>query len=55
MTFMEEHGEAIVKKNLCRNFMLHMVNLFDFSLIGPDIVQRTMSVLENLKDEMGVD
>lgn len=55
MTFMEEHGEAIIKKNLSRNFMLHMVNLFDFSLIGPDVVQRTMSVLENLKDEMGVD
>ncbi|CAI9716567.1 Hypothetical predicted protein [Octopus vulgaris] len=54
MTFMEEHGEAIIRKNLTRNFMLHMVNLFDFSLIGPEVVQRTMSVLENLKEELGM-
>ncbi|CAL1528975.1 unnamed protein product [Lymnaea stagnalis] len=48
-TFVEEHGEEIIRKNLCRNFLLHLVNLFDFSLIRPEVVQRAYAMLENLR------
>ncbi|XP_041362873.1 polycomb protein suz12-like [Gigantopelta aegis] len=53
-TFVELHGREIIEKNLCRNFILHMVNLFDFSLIRPEVVQRTIGQIECLKEEMGV-
>ncbi|XP_059143251.1 polycomb protein suz12-B-like isoform X2 [Physella acuta] len=51
-TFVEEHGAEIIKKNLCRNFLLHLVNLFDFSLIRPDVVQRAYAMLENLRHQI---
>ncbi|XP_013068397.2 polycomb protein suz12-like isoform X2 [Biomphalaria glabrata] len=52
-TFVAEHGAQIVQKNLCRNFLLHLVNLFDFSLIRPEIVQRAYAMLETLRHELG--
>ncbi|KAH9498850.1 Polycomb protein suz12, partial [Bulinus truncatus] len=51
-TFVAEHGKKIIGKNLCRNFLLHLVNLFDFSLIRPEIVQRAFAMLETLRHEM---
>ncbi|XP_060067488.1 polycomb protein SUZ12-like [Ylistrum balloti] len=50
-TFIEEHGQDIVTKSLCRNLLLHVINLFDFSLIRPENVQRTMAALENIRDQ----
>lgn len=52
--FVEEHGREILEKNLSRNFLIHLVNLFDFSLIRPEVVQRAFSMLENLRDSMGL-
>lgn len=49
-TFVNEHGEAMVKKNLAKNFLIHMVNLFDFSLIRPDVVHKTMRMLDEVED-----
>lgn len=49
-TFVSEHGEAMVKKNLAKNFLIHMVNLFDFSLIRPDVVHKTMRMLDEVED-----
>ncbi|ESP03845.1 hypothetical protein LOTGIDRAFT_71464, partial [Lottia gigantea] len=50
-TFVQKHGPEILEKNLLRNFTIHLVNLFDFSLIRPDVVQRCTSQLELLKEE----
>lgn len=52
ITFVDEHGEEIIEKNLRRNFLLHLVNLFDFGLIRPDVLQRTYARLENLRHEI---
>ncbi|KAL3876031.1 hypothetical protein ACJMK2_033918 [Sinanodonta woodiana] len=54
-TFVEEHGHYLIEKNLCRNFLLHMMNLFDFSLIKPEVVHRAVWQLEMLKEEMGLE
>ncbi|XP_025103313.1 polycomb protein suz12-B-like isoform X1 [Pomacea canaliculata] len=53
-TFVEEHGNEILEKNLSRNFLIHLVNLFDFSLIRPEVVQRSYAMLENLRESMGL-
>ncbi|KAK3091279.1 hypothetical protein FSP39_018564 [Pinctada imbricata] len=52
--FVEEHGQELICKNLYRNFIVHLINLFDFSLIRPDLVHRTVSMLDDLKEEIGV-
>ena len=52
--FVEEHGGEILEKNLSRNFLVHLVNLFDFSLIRPEVVQRAYAMLENLRESMGL-
>ena len=43
--FVQEYGEVIVTKNLFHNFLLHVVNLFDFGLVRHDTVTRTMMQL----------
>lgn len=53
-TFVEEHGREILEKNLKRNFLVHLVNMFDFSLIRPEVVQRAYAMLENLRDSLGL-
>lgn len=35
-----------------KNFLIHLVNMFDFGLIAPDIVQRTMWQLYTVKEDM---
>ncbi|KAK7112534.1 polycomb protein suz12-like isoform X2 [Littorina saxatilis] len=52
--FVEEHGVEILEKNLSRNFLIHLVNLFDFSLVRPEVVQRAFAMLENLRDSREV-
>ncbi|KAJ8319228.1 hypothetical protein KUTeg_004319 [Tegillarca granosa] len=52
--FVENHGKEVILQNLCRNFILHMVNLFDFSLIGSETIHRTLALIERIKEEMGV-
>jgi polycomb protein SUZ12 len=48
----EEHGREILEQNLSRNFLVHLVNLFDFSLVRPEVVQRATAMLENLRASM---
>lgn len=50
--FVEDNGKYILEKGMWKNFLLHMVNLFDFSLIRPEIVQRTMWQLHMLKEDI---
>lgn len=47
--FINTHGKVVIEKKLYKNFILHMVNLFDFSLIRPEEVQRALLQLEQLK------
>jgi polycomb protein SUZ12 len=42
-TFVEEYGPKIIKKGLYHNFILHLTNLYDFGLIRPDLIQRTIA------------
>ncbi|KAL4239950.1 Polycomb protein suz12 [Mactra antiquata] len=51
-TFVEEHGREIISEQIERNFLIHLVNMFDFGLITPDIIQRTMWQLYTVKDDM---
>ena len=51
-TFVEEHGQKIVKMDLYQNFILHMVNLFDFSITRPEVVQRTVAALDKFREDL---
>lgn len=35
--FLEERGKELLQKNLCRNFVLHLSNLFDYGLLSPQM------------------
>ena len=52
LTFVEEYGPKIINLNLSRNFILHVINLYDFGLIRPDVVQRTMARFVALQNQM---
>ncbi len=52
LSFVEKHGEKIVKRTLCRNFVMHLTNLYDFGLIKPDVVRRTVMQLFKLRDRL---
>ncbi len=49
--FLEARGQELLKKNLYRNFVLHMCNLFDFGLISPVTVYTTIQRLQELIGE----
>jgi polycomb protein SUZ12 len=51
-SFVEEHGRELIEKNIVKNYLIHLVNMFDFSLVSPDIVQRTMWQLYTIKDDL---
>ncbi|XP_023241413.1 polycomb protein suz12-like isoform X1 [Centruroides sculpturatus] len=44
--FVEEHGRELLKKNLYKNFSLHLSNMFDFGLISASTVYTTMRRLQ---------
>ena len=44
--FIDIRGQDIVQKNLFRNFSLHLVNLFEFGVIGPSHVFTAISRLQ---------
>ncbi|XP_033630448.1 polycomb protein suz12-A-like isoform X1 [Asterias rubens] len=50
--FIEERGRQLLELNLYRNFMLHVINMYDFSLISPSVVVRTLLQLDRLNDSM---
>lgn len=51
--FLQNKGQELLMKNLYRNFVLHMCNLFDFGLISPVIVYNTIKQLQELLEEHG--
>lgn len=44
--FLEAHGQELLRRNLYRNFILHLSNLYDFGIIAPATVLRTISSLQ---------
>ncbi|XP_060658264.1 polycomb protein Su(z)12 isoform X1 [Drosophila nasuta] len=46
--FLDAKGVEIVRKNLYRNFILHMCSLFDYGLIAADTVYKTVQKLQGL-------
>lgn len=46
--FVELKGREILKKNLYRNFVLHMCSLFDYGLVAPDSFYKTMQKLQKI-------
>lgn len=46
--FLDAKGHEIVRKNLYRNFILHMCSLFDYGLIAAETVYKTVQKLQGL-------
>lgn len=38
--FLKDHGEELIRKNLYRNFIIHINSLFDFGLISARTVEK---------------
>ncbi|CAB0041338.1 unnamed protein product [Trichogramma brassicae] len=51
--FVEQRGKELLMKNLYRNFILHMSNLFDFSLISPPVLFQTIQKLQDIMQAEG--
>lgn len=45
LLFAEHHGTHIVKHNLCRNFLLHLISMHDFNLVSTLTIDRAMARL----------
>lgn len=53
LLFVEKCGSYIVEKNLCRNFLLHLVSMHDFNLISVVTIDRAMVQLQEMQRECG--
>ncbi|KAJ8687893.1 hypothetical protein QAD02_023688 [Eretmocerus hayati] len=53
--FLESKGKELLMKNLYRNFILHMNNLFDFGLVSPVVLYQTIQKLQDIMKEEGED
>jgi VEFS-Box of polycomb protein. len=51
--FLEAKGQELLLKNLYRNFVLHMCNLFDFGLISPVTLYTTIQRLQDMIGDSG--
>eukprot|EP00794_Sanderia_malayensis_P008831 gene8831-9776_t len=50
-SFVEEHSQEIVNKNLSKNLLLHLTNLCEFNLISQATVLSTMNIFRNIVSE----
>ena len=51
--FIEEKGKELLDKNLYRNFILHVCNLFEFGVLGPAHVFSAISRLQDFVRDDG--
>ncbi|XP_036408552.1 polycomb protein suz12-A [Megalops cyprinoides] len=49
MLFVEKCGPYIVEKNLCRNFLLHLVSMHDFNLVSIVTIDKAMARMRELQ------
>ena len=52
MLFVENRGAHIIRRHLCRNFLLHLVSMHDFNLVGTATIDRAMARLAQLQEEL---
>lgn len=52
MLFVESCGAHIARRNLCRNFLLHMVSMHDFNLVSVATIDRAMARLRQIQEEL---
>ncbi|XP_019717609.1 polycomb protein suz12-B isoform X2 [Hippocampus comes] len=53
--FVDDCGAHIVRRNLCRNFLLHLVSMHDFNLVGTATIDRAMARLKQIQEELPED
>ncbi|XP_017472140.1 PREDICTED: polycomb protein Su(z)12 isoform X1 [Rhagoletis zephyria] len=46
--FLDSNGHEVIRKNLYRNFILHMCSLFDYGLVSPETVYKTVQKLQGM-------
>ena len=54
-SFVENYGTSLLEQNLVRNFILHVVNLYDFGLVRSEVVYRTVMHLLQLRNRLEAD
>jgi len=54
LMFLDHRGQDIIQKNLFRNFCLHLVNLFEFGVIGPAHVFTAISKMQGMVRSLGL-
>ncbi|KAK7144606.1 hypothetical protein R3I94_010888 [Phoxinus phoxinus] len=52
MLFVENCGPHIIRRNLCRNFLLHLVNLHDFNLVTIATIDQAMARLKEIEESL---
>lgn len=52
MLFVENCGAHIIRRNLCRNFLLHLVSMHDFNLVNTATIDRAMARLRQIQEEL---
>ncbi|RVE76314.1 hypothetical protein OJAV_G00008350 [Oryzias javanicus] len=52
MLFVENRGAHIIRRNLCRNFLLHLVSMHDFNLVSTATIDRAMARLQQIQEEL---
>ncbi|KAM6972120.1 polycomb protein suz12-B isoform 2-T2 [Aplochiton taeniatus] len=52
MMFVEAWGTHIARRNLCRNFLLHLVSMHDFNLVSVATIDRAMARLRQIQEEL---
>lgn len=46
--FLEANGHEIIRRNIYRNFILHMCSLFDYGLVSPETVYKIVQKLQSI-------
>lgn len=52
MLFTENRGAHIIRRNLCRNFLLHLVSMHDFNLVSTATIDHAMARLRQIREEL---
>ncbi|MBN3314266.1 SUZ12 protein, partial [Atractosteus spatula] len=55
MLFVEKCGMQITEKNLCRNFLLHLVSMHDFNLVSIVTIDKAMAKLREIQQRLEKD
>ena len=49
--FVDNYGQEIINRNLYRNFILHLNNLFDFGVLSATAMRTTIRKLHQLENQ----